>query len=249
MQNINMQPKLIIFGLVLASMLLLGCTFGGQPQQAANQTTTENPPPVVKTPSFTISGPTEGQVVSIDGDRGDVTLGLNIQNLVLKAPGGAASKGEGHFRVTIDGGQPVTVLAKTYVMAGLVPGSHTVKVELLNNDNTKYLPPIEKTVAFTVEKAAAQQYVPVNYNVTINNLAYTPSDITARVGDTITFFNAGNFPMSATCFIEGKQAFDTRVLAFNQMAQVTLGQEMDCIYYSTTQRSVTGHVLVQSDSG
>lgn len=243
-----MQPKLIIFGLVLAFMLLLGCTLGGQQQQGANQTTPENQAPVVKTPSFAISSPTSGQVVTIDGERGDVTLSLSIQNLILKAPGGAAKAGEGHFRVTVDANQPVTVTSRSYVMTGLAPGSHTVKVELLNNDNMKYVPSIEKTVTFTVEKAKPQQYVPQNYNVTMNNLAYTPSDITAKVGDTITFFNAGSFPLSATCFIDGKQVFDTKVIAFNQMAQVTLDREMDCTYYSTTQRSVTGHVLVQSNS-
>jgi plastocyanin len=242
-----MQPKLLVFGLVLASILLLGCT-GGQPQQNANQTQNATPTQAAKAPSFTISAPTDGQVVSIDGDRGDVTLTLSTQNLVLKAPGGAAVKGEGHFRVTVDGSQPVNVLTRSYIMPGLVPGTYTVKVELLNNDNTQYAPAIGKTLSFSVKTEAPEKYVPVNYNVTINNLAYTPSDLTAKVGDTITFDNTGSFPMSATCFIGGAQMFDTKVLGPNKMATVTLGQEMDCTYYSTTQRLVTGHVLVGSNS-
>ncbi len=241
-----MQPKLIIFGLVLASILLFGCILGGQPaQNVTNETPT--PVEVAKTPTISISSPTAGQVVMIPGASGDVTLALNYQNLVVKPPGGAAKKGEGHFRVTIDNGQPATVSSRTYTMAGLAPGAHTVKVELLNNDNTKYVPAITKEVTFAVETEKPAVYVPVNYNIGINNFAYTPPEVNAKVGDTLTFTNTGNFPMSATCFLEGKQVFDTRVLAINQAAVVTLDKEMDCTYYSTTQRMATGHVIVQSN--
>jgi plastocyanin len=240
-----MQPKFMLFGLVLASMLLLGCMSLGQPQQVANQTT-QIPQPTVVMPSFTIASPSEGQVITMNSDTVDVPLNLNIQNLMLEAPGGAATTGQGHFRVIVDGGQPVTVQSTTYVMAGLVPGPHTVNVELLNNDNTEYLPPIESSVSFVVQQST-QQYVPQNYNVTIDNFTYTPPDITAKVGDTITFFNAGNFPMTATCIIGGTPIFSTPVLTLDQTAQVTLNQEMNCTYYSTTQYGTTGQVVVEGN--
>jgi plastocyanin len=242
-----MQPKLIMFGLVLASILLFGCTLGAQPAQ---NVTNETPAPVevVKTPTFTIASPTPGQVVTMAGSTADVTLTVSYQNLALKPPGGAAKKGEGHFRVTVDSGQPATVSTRNYIMANLAPGAHTAKVELLNNDRTKYVPAIEKTVSFVVESEEPAVYVPVSYEVTINSFVYTPSEVNAKVGDSITFTNTGAFPMSATCFIAGKQVFDTRVLAINQAATVTLDQEMDCTYYSTTQRSATGRVVVTANS-
>ncbi len=237
--------RFFVLGVLLASILFLGCIGGAPAQNVTNASVT--PPPAVKTPSFTISSPSAGQMITIPGASGSVQLVLNYQNLVLKPPGGAAKKGEGHFRVVIDNGQPITVSSAAYTMAGLTPGAHTVKVEIINNDGTRYSPPISRDVTFVVETAAPRVYVPVSYNVTINNLAYTPSEINAKVGDTVTFYNSGNFPMSATCFLEGRQVFDTRVLALNQMAVVTLDREMDCTYYSTTQRSVTGRVLVQGN--
>jgi plastocyanin len=240
-----MQPKLLIFGLVLSSLLLLGCLSAGAPQQGANQTA-QNPPAAVATPSFIITNPTEGQMITTDTDRVDVPLNLDIQNLVLQAPGGPATPGEGHFRVIVDGGQPATVLARIYVMSGLIPGPHTVNVELLNNDNTEYLPAIERTVSFMIDRTT-QPYIPQNYNVTIDNFVYTPSYIPAKVGDTITFSNEGNFPMTATCIMDGVQLFSTPILLFDQSAQVTLNQEMNCTYYSITQYGATGQVYVGSN--
>jgi plastocyanin len=240
-----MQPKFVLFGLILASLLLLGCLSLGQSQQAASQTTQNASPPAM-TPSFTITSPIEGQIITTSSGRADVPLNLDIQNLALTAPGGAAVSGQGHFRVIVDGSQPVTVLERIYVMSGLVPGPHTVNVELLNNDNTEYLPPIESAVSFVVEEST-QSYIPQNYNVTIENFTYAPSDIIAKVGDTLTFFNAGSFPMTATCIIDGTPIFTTPVLALNQAAQVTLDQEMNCTYYSTTQYGATGQVVVESN--
>jgi plastocyanin len=239
-----MQTKLLIFGTLMAVVLLLGCIGGTPPEpNAPNQT---QPEPVVKTPSIAIVSPTAGQVIGITGDKTDVTLSMSTQNLLLKSPGGAAKKGEGHFRITIDNGPAATVTTKTYTMPGLAPGAHTAKVELLNNDRTKYSPAITKEVTFLIEKTTPDVYVPVNYNVSINNLAYEPQETAAKVSDTLTFHNAGSFPMSATCFIGGKQIFDTKVLAPGQTAVVKLGQEMDCTYYSTTQRQVTGRVIVSN---
>lgn len=240
------MDRSIVFGLLLASILFLGC-IGETTENVTNQTA---PPPqvIVKTPSFTINSPSAGDVITIPGDSGDVQLKLSYQNLVLKSPGGPAKKGEGHFRIIVDNGQPITFTSSTYTIPGLAAGAHTVKVELLNNDRTRYSPPISREVTFVLEKEKPRAYVPVNYNVTINNFAYTPNEINAKVGDTVTFFNAGSFPMSATCFIGGKQVFDTRVLAPNQMAAVTLDREMDCTYYSTTQRAATGRVVVTSNS-
>jgi plastocyanin len=239
------MDRTIVFGLLLASVLFLGC-IGGQEEQNLTNQTAPAPQVVVKTPSFTVSSPAAGQAISIQGDTGDVQVRLSYQDLVLKSPGGAAKKGEGHFRIVVDNGQPITVASSTYTMPGLAVGTHTLKVELLNNDRTRYSPPISREVTFTIEREKPAEYVPVNYNVTINNFEYTPAEISAIVGDTITFYNAGNFPMSATCFIDGKQVFDTKVLAYNQLAVITLDREMQCTYYSTTQRAATGTVIVQA---
>ncbi len=238
----------LLFGLVLITLIIAGCLGPEQPQNVTNETNvTPPPPPPVKTPSFTISSPGAGEVVLVQGDTGDVTLTMSTQNLMLKQPGGAAKTGEGHFKVTVDGGTPLTVTTKTYVLSGLAPGEHIVKVELFNNDKTSYSPKISKEVTFTVEKEKPAEYIPQDYTVTIKDFAYEPASLTVKVSDRVTWKNDGAYPRSATCFINGKQAFDTTVLGPNKTATITMNQTMDCEYYSVTHMAMKGHITVESN--
>lgn len=234
-----------ILGLILASIILMGCTSQQPVENLTN--TTPPPPPPPKTPTISITAPTEGQVMVIPEDTTEVTLTLNTQNLVLKPPGGAAKKGEGHFRVTVDSATPVTVTTKTYLISSLGVGTHTIKVELLNNDRTVYSPAISKEVTITIEKEKPKDYIPQSYTVTVQNFNYQPAEITVKVGDSITFVNAGNFPNSATCFLGARQIFDTNVLGHGQSATITFTDMGECQYYSTTNPSVKGKVTVESN--
>lgn len=237
----------ILLGLVLIGIILAGCLGPEQPQNVTNETNVTPPPPVVKTPSFTISSPTAGQTVMVQDDPGDVTLTINTQNLLLKQPGGAAKKGEGHFKITVDGGTPLTVTTKTYVLTGLAVGTHTVKVELYNNDKTPYSPKIFKEVTFTVEKEKPAEYIPQNYTITIKDFTYEPANLTVKVKDHVTWENKGAYPRSATCFINGKQVFDTAVLGPNKTATITMNKTFDCEYYSVTHMAMKGHITVESN--
>jgi len=238
--------RLTILVLILASVLLLGCTSPPPEQNVTNQTN-QTGPGLVKTPSFSITAPSASQVVSVDGDTGSVTVTFSTKDLVLRKAGGVAKKGEGYFKVSVDGKAAVAVSAKTYQMADLSLGKHTVSVELVNNDGTSYSPKITKSVTFTVEKTKPVEYVPQTYNVSITNSAYDPASITVKVGDSVTFTNNANAPQSATCFIEGKQVFDTNILATGKSATITVTQVMECEYYSTLFRMMKGNIVVQSN--
>ncbi len=239
--------KLIFVSLVMVFLLLGGCAIFGEEPVEENETEAPPPPPPVRTPSFSIVSPSEGETVFVLEDSGDVLLSLSSQNLVLKQPGGAAKKGEGHFRVRIDDGPEITVTTKSFVLNGVAAGSHVLEVELINNDGSSYSPSIKRTVSFVVEKQKPAEYVPENYVVTIKDFSYDPAEITVKVKDSITFVNKGSFPRSATCFIDGKQVFDTKILSSGQNATITFDKIMECEYYSTTYKLMTGKVIVESN--
>lgn len=238
--------KLILVTMVLGGFLLAGCLGGEQPPvNETNQTVT--PPVVVKTPVISITSPTNGQVIMSQGDSIDIDLVLSAQNLVLKQPGGAAKKGEGYFKITIDGANAATVTSKTFKMSSLGVGSHTVKVELMNNDRTPYSPPIKKEITFSVEKEKPLEYVPQSYTITIRDFSYEPADLSVKVSDSVTFVNSGAYPRSATCFENGKEVFDSKVLGPGQSVTLTMNQVAYCEYYSTTHRAMTGKLKIESN--
>lgn len=238
--------KLILITMVLGGFLLSGC-LGGEtpPVNETNQTIA--PPVVVKTPVISITAPTNGQVLTIQGDSMDIELVLSAQNLVLKQPGGAAKKGEGYFKITIDGANAATVTSKTFKMPALAVGTHTVKVELMNNDRTPYSPPIKKEVSFSIEKEKPLEYVPQSYTITIRDFSYDPADLSVKVSDRVTFVNSGAYPRSATCFNNGKEVFDSKVLGPGQSATIVMGEIAYCEYYSTTYRAMTGKLTIESN--
>ena len=237
--------RALILGLILVSLMVSGCFSPPPEQNITNET--PPPPPPAKTPVVSISSPAVGDVILTPDETADVTLSINTQYLTLKAPGGTAKAGEGHFRVVIDGGSPQTLSNKNYLMSGLALGEHTVSVELLNNDRTPYTPSVKKTVAFTLEKEKPAVYVPQEYTVNVKDFSYDPSSLSVKVSDRITFVNTGAYPRSATCFIDGKQVFDTTILAVGKNATITVDRMFECEYYSTTHRAMTGFLKVESN--
>jgi plastocyanin len=228
-------------------MMFVGC-LGEQAPIEDNDTQTEPPPvPVVKPPSFTILSPGEGETVFTEGDSLDVTLALSTQNLVLRQPGGAAKKGEGHMRVSVDGGPAVVMVGKNLVLSSIAPGEHTIEVEVVNNDQSSYSPMVKRSVAFTIERTKPAEYEPSEYTVTINDFAYAPAELTVMDQDSVAFVNEGAYPRSATCFIDGKQVFDTGVLGPGASKTIQMEGVFECEYYSTTHRAMTGMITVQSN--
>ena len=238
--------RLLILTLVLVSVILSGCMFWTQEENITENVTPPPPPPVVK-PSFTITGPLSGELIMVPGDTADVTITMSTQDLVLKLPGGAAKNGEGHFKITVDGEESGTASGKMYTISGLSMGTHNVEVELLNNDGTSYSPRIAQQLTFTLEKEKPPEYVPKEYTVRVKNFEYEPAEITVKVSDSITFVNEGAFPRSATCFLDGSEVFDTKVLATGQSATITFTKVMECEYYSTTHMAMKGKVIVESN--
>lgn len=58
--------------------------------------------------------------------------------------------GHGHMHIFLDGLFKGTVGTTTFTLMGVVPGMHTVRVDLHENNHVLLSPPIEAAVTFTV---------------------------------------------------------------------------------------------------
>ncbi|MBI4287025.1 MAG: hypothetical protein HY671_01190 [Chloroflexi bacterium] len=103
---------------------------------------------VVGAPTVQIVSPMPGAMVM----GPDVTFTFQVTNFVL-APaeiGMPPIPGHGHFHVLLDGTLVGIVGVGTHALMGLMPGMHTVKVELHQNNHLPLTPPVEASVTFTV---------------------------------------------------------------------------------------------------
>jgi plastocyanin len=232
---------------MLMVLLLSGCTFLGQTSSDGTNNVTDNstPSPVVKNPVFSITSPGPSEVISVSGTSAEVQLVLNTQNLVLKNPGGVAKKGEGHFKVSVDRATPFVVTSRSYSIQNLSIGEHSIRVELFNNDGKSYS--MSKEVSFTLEQEAPTQYTPQTYTINIRDLSYQPSTVTVKVGDRVNFINTGSFPNSATSFVDGKEIFNTGVMANGKNFSVTFTEVGEFEFYSVTNRQINGRIVVESN--
>jgi len=225
---------------LLALLVFSGCiSLGAQaPQPQQNNTA----PPAAPIPSFTIIEPVSGDsVLSVD-DTADVSVVLSAQNLSIKPSGPSSNPGEGHFRISLDDGAFVSFYSKSYTLAGVGVGTHSIRVELVNNDNTPYYPPIARTVTFDV-RPAHPVYAPQSYEVEITDFSFDPQNITVKVGDSITWENQGSYPRSAT----STGNFDTKVMAPGGSATLNFTKEGTFNYFSLTYTMMRGTVTVESN--
>ncbi|MFH1394004.1 MAG: plastocyanin/azurin family copper-binding protein [Candidatus Micrarchaeota archaeon] len=237
------MSKLII-SMLLFSILLFGCL--GEPE-VPEEPEGETPPGedvTIPMPSFTIVSPAAGAVVKSAEENAEVTVSVSAMNLIIKTPGGAAKKGEGHFHFMLDGGNAIVVSEKTYTLTGINPGTHTLRIELMNNDHTAYSPPIVKEVTFTVEYEPAE-YLPQEYTVKIKDFAFEPAQITVNVDDVVTWVNEGAYPRSATCYLNGVEIFDSDIIGPGEQASVTMKKAVTCEYYALTYMAMKGHITVE----
>ncbi len=120
-------------------------------------------------------------------EAGGVTLSIIVNNLKLVAADGAAVTGEGRIVYYLDVAIPtrpgqsaltapgtfVKTVASSNTWLNLSPGAHSLGVQLVQNDNTPFDPPIYSTVSImvnapaaipTVDPAASLPVSPINGN-------------------------------------------------------------------------------------
>ncbi len=228
--------------LLAASLFFPGC-LGKAP--AANNVTNVTPStPSAPAPSFMITEPAQGDSITTTDDTANVSVTLSPSNLRVEPSGMPNAAGEGHFEISIDGGDYSSLYEKSYTVPEVPVGTYTVEVQLVNNDGTPYSPPVTQSVTFAVVQSQSSVYTPETYSVSIGNFSYSPASLTVNVGDSINWTNTGAYPRSAT----STGNFDTKVLAPGASVVTVMYEEGTFDYFSLTDVAMKGTIIVESNS-
>jgi len=107
------------------------------------------------TPTLTILSPA-GFLNNATTVSPSFVVSFAVSNFVLTDPvGQPKALNTGHIHIFLDGayyGQATSVSSIQFV--GLSPGTHTIKLELVNNDHTPLNPDVSKTITVTVSGAS-----------------------------------------------------------------------------------------------
>lgn len=224
--------------LLFLALFGLGCLQGGPAQPSiANETAPRVLPPPA-TPALVVLAPEESQVFIAQSGVTDIEVSISTSDLILRPSASTNRVGEGHFLIQLDTEQTMRVYSKDYTLYNVAPGEHTLKIELVHNDDGPYSPPIKKEVRFLVLLPP----VPVTeYAVEIQDFAYAPAELTIKAGDSVTWTNTGRAPRTAT----STGNFNTGTLGPGQSYTYTFTEAGTYDYFALTYPTMKGKVIVE----
>ena len=128
---------------ILSVLFVAGCAS----QTSINDYNNSYKPPA-GTPSLEIIRPANGDSI----DSSIIGIKVNVTNfqLVDIAANRTNVENQGHIAYVLDGVREIKSVYKDYSMANVAAGTHTLTVELRNNDNTPLFPPVKKSVTVSV---------------------------------------------------------------------------------------------------
>jgi plastocyanin len=165
-------------------------------------------PPVVATssvtvlqeigpPNLVIALPRNGTTIA----SGNVSVTVQVSNFNVVAKQGEANvQREGHLHFFLDVDAPTTpgqpaippsgsvwaqVADTSYTFTSVVPGTHTISVELVNNDHTPLDPPVVRKITVTAS-AEPSTPTPVTIDLVARNMAFDTNTITVPAGASVT---------------------------------------------------------------
>lgn len=220
--------------LIVIGILAFGCVAQqDSPQQDADPGTIST-----KRPSFDILSPLEDANIVITSDKTDLMVRLRPNNLALVNPNSRNKYGEGHFQISLDGDEIMTA-ETSHNFKDIDPGTHTLRVEVMQNDNSSYEPKIMKTITFTIERLQVEAE-PKTYEIGVGDFAFSPAYLEIRAGDTIIWKNNDQMPHTATSM----GSFDTGVIQPGRSASVTFNTSGDYNYICTIHPNMKGKIRV-----
>lgn len=133
---------LTLMALTVAAAIFTGCTQSKPAEQPpkAEEPKKEEPAKAGPVTGKSSDGKLEvkisatGKVALVEMTAKDFTWNKSFASKEPKEPKNVA--GEGHAILTLDGGEPVYVGTLRHALSDLTPGKHTLKVVLVNNDNS-----------------------------------------------------------------------------------------------------------------
>jgi hypothetical protein len=132
---------LVLLALAASAALLGGCA------QKPSATKSTAPQAAVAPPTMQLVEPVAGATVP----AGDVKLSVRTTGHKFVMASNTNVPGEGHVHFTLDGKPFEMSIAPDYVYAGVTPGEHTLKAELVQNDTKSFSPPVEQEITFTAK--------------------------------------------------------------------------------------------------
>jgi hypothetical protein len=117
-------------------------------------------------PTISITSPANGAALP----QGNITVNAAVTNFnVVDKQGQANVPGEGHLHFYLDVAAPTTpnqaavpasgvwahVSGTSYTFPNVGPGSHTIAVQLVNNDHTPVIPPVVSTITVNVASSGS----------------------------------------------------------------------------------------------
>ena len=166
-------------------------------------------PPVVATvnflvlqeigpPNLVIATPRDGETLA----AGDITVTIQATNFNIVDKQGqtnVAREGHVHYYLDVDApttpGQPAIppsgvwahVAASSYTFANVAPGTHTISVELVNNDHTPLEPAVVKKITINVSAfSQTPTAAPVTVDLVAKNTSFNLHTITVPAGASVT---------------------------------------------------------------
>jgi plastocyanin len=171
--------------------------------------------PEIGPASLVILSPKDGAVVP----PGDIKVDIQVSNFnIVDKQGQANVSHEGHVHYYLDveaptaPGQPAIpssgvwahVAATTYTFGNVAAGTHTISVELINNDHTPLEPPVVAKININVQASTTPTPTPtptptgqsVTIDLVAQNMAFNKSTITVPAGASVTmnFDNKDSIP-------------------------------------------------------
>ncbi len=151
-------------------------------------------PTTAAAPGISITSPSDGANLPV----GDVTVTVSVSNFnVVDKQGQANVAGQGHIHFYLDVAAPTAagipaipasgtwahVAALTYTFSNVSPGTHTIAVELVNNDHTPLAPPAVNNITVNVAGAPVPAAAAPTISITspISGASLTAGNVTVTV--------------------------------------------------------------------
>lgn len=106
---------------------------------------------VTTPPSFEIVSPKADEAVK----AGTLMVQMSSQYFTVVAPSESNVANQGHFHLFLDGGNYIPCASDTCEVTGVLPGKHTVKVMMQQNDHSDYTDVGAKEVTFIATATTA----------------------------------------------------------------------------------------------
>ena len=132
---------------LMLALLLAACAPATDPSAEASQGGGQAAAPVATNATVIPLYPIEGDEV----EAGTVAVQVDVADLALSMPSNTNVDGEGHIHFTLDDRPFEMSVEPGITFDDVEPGTHTLKIELVQNDTKPFEPAVVQEITFTAK--------------------------------------------------------------------------------------------------